>query len=190
MSKIVYVVLTETGTLLSRAIKLYTHETFNHASIAFDRELREMYSFGRKRENNPFVGGFVHEDPASNLFSNSCCAIYACPVSDEQYFMLKRLVQHYKFNKHNYKYNFIGLFGFACRLKLKRNNAFFCSQFVATLLEQAGISLDGKSPYFTKPTDLIKLPNMKFCYLGKMKYYTGLDQPTTMPNITAIQHIA
>ena len=59
MSKTIYIILTETGSLLSRAIQVYTQKNFNHVSIAFDPELKEMYSFGRKYENNPLIGGFV-----------------------------------------------------------------------------------------------------------------------------------
>lgn len=57
--KTIYIVLTDTGTLLSKAIGMYTRKDLNHASIAFDKELTEMYSFGRKQRHNPFVGGFV-----------------------------------------------------------------------------------------------------------------------------------
>ena len=64
MGEKIYIVLTDTGTLLSKAIGLYTRKDLNHASIAFDEELKEMYSFGRKQRHNPFVGGFVKENAA------------------------------------------------------------------------------------------------------------------------------
>lgn len=35
----IYIVLTKTGTLLSKAIGMYTGKEMNHASIAFDQEL-------------------------------------------------------------------------------------------------------------------------------------------------------
>lgn len=192
MSKVVYIVLTETGSLLSKAIQLYTHENFNHVSISFDKELRKMYSFGRKRENNPFIGGFVHENPASKLLKDANCAVYACPVSEEQFLLLKNIVEHYEINKHEYKYNFIGLFGVACRLKLKRDNAFFCSQFIATLFERVGLSLCGKCPYFMKPTDFAKLPYMQLRYIGDVKNYTHIYQTKPLEKIpvSTIQYIA
>lgn len=46
--KDVYIVLTGTGTAFSGFIKWFTKADLNHASIAFDSELREVYSFGRK----------------------------------------------------------------------------------------------------------------------------------------------
>lgn len=47
--KDVYIVLTGTGTTFSGFIKWFTKADLNHASIAFDSELREVYSFGRKK---------------------------------------------------------------------------------------------------------------------------------------------
>ncbi|MDU5946686.1 MAG: hypothetical protein E6Z15_06375, partial [Paenibacillus macerans] len=41
----VYILLTNTGTLFTRVIKGYTGAPYNHASISFDRELSELYSF-------------------------------------------------------------------------------------------------------------------------------------------------
>ena len=57
----VYILLTDTGSLLTKLIKLYTKKPYNHASISFDFELSEVYSFGRKKVENPFHGGFVKE---------------------------------------------------------------------------------------------------------------------------------
>ena len=39
----VYIVISQTGTILSRIIKLLTRKNYNHASISLDKELNEMY---------------------------------------------------------------------------------------------------------------------------------------------------
>ena len=57
----VYLVLTYTGTILSRIVKLYTRKEYSHVSIALDENLEEMYSFGRVNPYIAFIGGFVHE---------------------------------------------------------------------------------------------------------------------------------
>ena len=59
--KKIYIVLTHTGTNLSKLIKSYTKDEFSHISIGLDRELKQMYSFGRLNPYNPIWGGFVHE---------------------------------------------------------------------------------------------------------------------------------
>jgi hypothetical protein len=53
LSKDIYIVLTGTGTAFSGFIRWFTKADLNHASIAFDSELREVYSFGRKKMYNP-----------------------------------------------------------------------------------------------------------------------------------------
>ena len=57
----VYLVLTYTGTILSRIVKFYTKKEYSHVSIALDENLEEMYSFGRLNPYVAFIGGFVHE---------------------------------------------------------------------------------------------------------------------------------
>ncbi|MCL1949461.1 MAG: hypothetical protein FWF59_06995 [Turicibacter sp.] len=57
----VFVVLTRTSSVFSKLIGTYTRQPYDHASISFDAWLTEVYSFGRKKTGNPFVGGFVHE---------------------------------------------------------------------------------------------------------------------------------
>ena len=59
--KKIYIVLTHSGTALSKIIKGFTKDEFSHVSISLDKELNEMYSFGRLNPYNPFWGGFVHE---------------------------------------------------------------------------------------------------------------------------------
>ncbi len=57
--KKIYIVLTHTGTTLSKIIKTYTKDEFSHVSISLDLELKKMYSFGRLNPYNPFWDGFV-----------------------------------------------------------------------------------------------------------------------------------
>lgn len=182
MSKTIYIVLTETGTVLSRAIQLYTRENFNHISIAFDAELKEMYSFGRRQENNPLIGGFVQEDVQSKLLRRANCAIYEYQVSNEQYEKLRLEISHFKQQQHQYKYNFVGLLCIACRIRFKRENAFFCSQFIATLFLRAGIA-HNICPYFTKPTDFKYIKGFQLLYRGKLKRYLYIPRTRPMPNI-------
>ena len=64
----IYIVLTYTGTVLSKIIKLYTHCEFSHVSISLDKNLEHMYSFGRLNPYNPFKGGFVQEPVDKGTF--------------------------------------------------------------------------------------------------------------------------
>lgn len=182
MKKTIYIVLTETGSILSRAIQLYTKENFNHISIAFDADLKEMYSFGRRHENNPLIGGFVQEDVRSKLLRSANCAIYELEVSSEQYEKLRMEISHFKQHQAQYKYNFVGLLCVACKIRLKREYAFFCSQFIATLFLRTGITYN-ICPYFTKPTDFKNMQGFQLLYRGNLKEYMQIPRTNPMPNI-------
>lgn len=94
--KQVYIILSDTGTWFTRMIRLYTKAPFNHASIAFDPALHEVYSFGRKRPRNPFIGGFVKEDMHSELFREATCAVYRCSVSERHYHEIRSYLHRFE----------------------------------------------------------------------------------------------
>src|SRR3954453_12785465 len=133
--KEIYLLLTDTGTILTRLIKSYTKKPYNHASIVFDTELVEVYSFGRKTAKNPYIGGFVREDIHSILFKQADCAIYSLTITNDEFQKMYQYIQEIAAQKEYYRYNFIGLFGVPFNKPIKRKNAFFCSQFVASVLK-------------------------------------------------------
>ena len=120
-------------------IKCYTKKPYNHASISFDAELFEVYSFGRKTARNPFNGGFVKENVRQGLFKQAECAIYSLSVSDEQYESMWQYIEKINKHKEKYRYNFLGLFGFLLKKPIHRKYKFFCSQFVASVLKECAI---------------------------------------------------
>ena len=50
--KNIYLILTYTGTVLSKIIKNYTKDEVSHVSISLDVELKQMYSFARLNPYN------------------------------------------------------------------------------------------------------------------------------------------
>lgn len=169
--KKVYLLFTDTGTILTKTIKLYTRTPYNHASISFDEALIELYSFGRKNPRNPFIGGFVKENINEGLFKHANCAIYCLAVKEADYYKMKRYINKIESQKENYRYNLIGLFAIILNIQLKRENAFFCSEFVASVLMQSD-DIDLIMPIsFITPTDLQALDNINLVYRGRLKDY-------------------
>ncbi|MHA6252798.1 hypothetical protein [Oceanobacillus sp. CAU 1775] len=170
-NKKVFILLTDTGTLFTKTIKAYTKKPYNHASIAFDEDLREVYSFGRKDPCNPFVGGFVREDTSDWIFQNASCAILRMTISPDEYNTMKQYIKKIEAEKDKYRYNLIGLFAIMINWELDRKNAFFCSQFVASVLNQSGrIHLDMPLSLVT-PDDFRNIEGMELVYQGKMRDY-------------------
>lgn len=162
----IYILLTDTGTLFTRMIKLYTKKPYNHASISFDDKLKEVYSFGRKKPRNPFIGGFVKEDLQGELFINARCVVYSCYVSNEQLEKMKTFIKKIEKNKRLYRYNVIGLLTFIINKPYQREHSYFCSQFVAHVLNAGEIIEFQKPLSLISPNDFTKINNFHIEYEG------------------------
>lgn len=171
--KEIYVLLTDTGTVLTKIIRTFTKDPLNHASIAFDPDLQEVYSFGRKNPNNPFFGGFVREDVRSEFFEESMCALYRCTVSQAVYNNLRIQVQHFEQHQDMYKYNLVGMLGVVFNIEWERKYSYFCSQFVATMFQRSGMELVDKSPLLVTPGDLQHTSKLELVYHGLLHSYVG-----------------
>lgn len=169
--KKIYILLTDTGTLFTKLIKLFTKKPYNHASISFDSELSEVYSFGRKRINNPFHGGFVKEDMNNDLFKQANCAIYSFTVTETQIQKMKCYIKGIEEDKESYRYNFLGLFGFLLNKPINRKKAFFCSQFVASVLKECSMLHFEKPLSLMAPNDFQSIPQLQFVYEGELNDY-------------------
>jgi len=87
LSKSIFILLTNTGSLFSTAIGFYTRQRFNHVSIALNDDFKAIYSFGRKHPKNPIVGGFVNEIETQiyEHFESTSCIVLKKIVSPEEY---------------------------------------------------------------------------------------------------------
>jgi hypothetical protein len=174
MERKVYLILTDTGTLFTRVIKLYTKKPYNHASLSFDPHFSDLYSFGRKRPRNPFVGGFVKENIHTGLLEQAKCAIYSCTISETQFQKMNHFIHQIEEQKDLYHYNLIGLFAIALNKNIKREKAFFCSQFVSTVLKEGQVIEFSKHPSLVTPDDLQHEPLFQLVYQGDFEEYKNV----------------
>lgn len=172
--KKIYIVLTYTGTILSKIVKIYTKKEFSHVSIALDEDLKYMYSFGRLNAYNPFWGGFVHEGinvGTFKRFKKTKSRIYSMQIPDENYEEVVKLIKDISQNKDKYSFNIIGLIGVAIHLKFKRERSFYCAEFVKYILEQSHIK--NELPDLIKPEDFKELEGLDVVYSGILREYSN-----------------
>lgn len=165
----IYLVFSKTGTLLSRLITIATDSKYAHSSISLDEDFTRMYSFGRKNPNNPLSAGFVEEniyDGVFKKFIDSKCLIYRIQVTEEQYNLIKSEVNEFLKYKDKYRYNLLGLLGVLINRPLKRDNYYFCSQFVSEILMKSRVFKLNKNPRLIKPCDLLYIDNVEIVYEG------------------------
>ena len=171
----VYVLLTDTGTLFSRSIRCWTRNPLNHASLALDPDLEEVYSFGRLHPDNPFIAGFVRERVWGSLIRRperpTPCAIYRCRISCGAYLGLLEELDRFRLETPRWRYNLAGLLAVAAGIEWRRPDKYFCSQFVAHLFAAAGMPLVPKPPALTAPCDLEASPRLALVYRGDLREY-------------------
>ena len=170
----VYIVLSQTNTYPARAIRFYTHEPYAHASISFDDDLKEMYSFARKGIYNPFNAGFIRENIDEGIFgrfTSTTCCVYKLQITNSQYYKLREVIDEFKRNKDAYTYNYLGLIGAAFNIPVKLKQRYFCSQFVAYVLYKSDINIFDKEYVLVKPKDIRVNPFMESIYHGRLSEY-------------------
>ena len=167
----IYIVLTNTGTIFSKVIKLYTKDPFTHVSLSLDNNLEHMYSFGRKHAYLPFPGGFVHENTkwgTFKRFKNTKSKIIEFKVTNEQFEKIESLVGDINNHKGEYKYDILGTLLAALGKNHNRNHAYYCSSFVYHIMTESGINLDFDE--VVKPNDFASIDG-KTIFTGYLREY-------------------
>lgn len=173
--KDIYIVLSQTRSVVSRLIHVATGDAYTHVSIGFEEEPRIMYSFGRLFPRNPLWGGFVRESAlfgTMKRFRDADVAVIRVPVSDEKYSAMRGFIASMYSRRRQYGYNYIGLFcakfGFAYRWR----DHYYCSEFVKWMLEHFDVVAADEMPEVMRPVDFLTLRGGELIYSGRLyKFY-------------------
>ena len=138
----VFLIFTQGKTpIISSGIKFVTHSKYSHASISFDPELNEVYSFnmGAPGENG---SGFVREN--LKYFKDNVISVMAFFAPNKVVDNLKEKINSFKDNKTTYDFGIIlnKLLHIDRRTSNNEYNQ-VCSTFVDSVLKSNGINLTG-----------------------------------------------
>ncbi len=184
--KDIYIVLSQTGTALSRALKVITGAEYNHASICLDETLSELYSFGRINPMNPVIGGFVRESKnygTFKRFSNTQIVVIKRQVPDEVYKNMQRYLCMMYEHRKEFGYNYPGLFLAAAKIHFSARKRFYCSEFVRYILLKFGLKEAELLDDIVKPIDFLKLKGWNVVYKGDMQLYITPHARGWLPKI-------
>ena len=180
----VYIMLIHSGTALSTIIKAVTHSQFSHSSISFDDSMTRMYSFGRKLDANPFIGGFKVENIQNPFFRGKDIpyALYAVFCTKSQIAAMKKRLDYFIQNDSKFKYDFTGLFKNYIGVADNPEYKWFCSRFVSDIINAGSITSDPmiKNPSLVRPEDFTKMPFTVYITGGTLDEYS----PTKVRSIT------
>ena len=169
--KTIYILLTRSGTLLSKLVYSVTGANYTHASLAFDEDLSCLYSSTRKNGYTMFPAGPSREYLDRGVFRlrpEVPCALYALEVSEEAYIRARRRADHMMAHGKLYRFNVLGLVLCALHIRWQRRRHYFCSQFVSDVLEKSGALELPKDSTLMHPNDYTLLPQLKCLYKGRL----------------------
>lgn len=172
--KEIYIVLSQTGTALSRVLKFITGAEYNHASISLDNKLHELYSFGRLYPMNPVIGGFVRESKCSGTFkrfSNTEIIVLKRSVDDSVFYKMQDYLHKMYEKRRDFRYNYMGLFLAAVGIHSHKYHHFYCSEFVRYILIRFGMNEAGRLDRIVKPVDFLGMRGWDIVYKGRMQSY-------------------
>lgn len=131
----------------SRMIYYRSGGGFTHVSISLDDKREYFYAFNTK--------GFRKEYPRKHkrVLCNLC---YFLEITHSKYKKLCKAIKKIERNSKKYKYNYFGIACCMFGIPLKTKYRYFCSQFVAKLLEIAEIIKLKKSASRYLPNQLNK----------------------------------
>ena len=173
----VYILLTRSQTWFSRLIHLATADDFTHASIGWEGPGGPFYSFARKNPSTALPAGLVEERAGAGFFHRHPgipCALYALEVDEKTYRDLRERVREMYARREEYRYNLLGAVSCFFRLPLARRRHYFCSEFVAEVLERSGAAELSKPPALTRPMDLCRMRALRPILQGRVDALAGV----------------
>lgn len=170
--KNIYVVVSQTGTILSHVLRLLTGARYNHASILFDKQFDDMYSFGRLHPYNPFRGGYVKESPyfgTLKRFSNTEAVVISFSVEEDTYNGMLAEARKMYDEKDKYSYNYMGLLAAGIGKVIESKKRYYCSEYVRYILKSHGVIASDELAGIIKPVGFLSLAHGETVYKGRLK---------------------
>ncbi len=158
--------LPDTG---SRLIGFLTGSRYSHASIALGNEPENFYSFTLK--------GFRTEHPRGLLkkgYEPFPCDIFTVDVDERTYRKAENMLSSFRDKKDLYHYSVAGLILALIHIPFVISRCFFCSHFVADVLEKSGAMRLEKKSCLYMPKDIVKLKGLSHIFSGTVQEYAGM----------------
>ncbi len=157
---------------MSKIVYLVTGDMYTHASICFDEDLSSVYSSARKNGETMFPAGPCQESFHRGFYKKHAhipCALYEMQVTEETYDKAREEVYRIIRDADRYHFNIIGLVLCQFNIPFRRRYNFFCSQFVAEILNRSQALRLPKDSSVMRPMDYTRLPELNCCYKGLLK---------------------
>ncbi len=162
----IYILVTRMFGNRSKAISFFTNSYYTHSSIGLEEDLNTFYTFTIKGFFIEKVTKYVKPDKSSFP-----CQLYEISVSQEKYDEIKNSLQQFTVKKEEYFYARLGVILCFFRIPCKFKGHYFCSQFIAEVLENCQIAKFRKPASLCTPKDFTKMEIAHPIYRGTLRGY-------------------
>ena len=144
MAQKLYLIFSVTPFKTGTFIRAMTHWQYNHVAVAFDKDLKEMYTFARYYRSVPLYGGFVRDSKERYIYKKKTAYVKTCevPVSEEGYRLVKDYIDAINDYPAEYIYNIFSAITVPLKKRVLIRNAFTCAEFAIQILSMAGTEIE------------------------------------------------
>lgn len=157
----IYILMTQYPGRDAKFLRWYMGFPYTHTSVGLEEDMDTFYTFTSKGYLVESITRY--EKPDRPSFP---CALYEIIVTKEVYKSVKAMVHDYKARKRMLKYSTLGLIMCFLRIPFKRKDRYFCSQFVAEVLQKCKVLKLKKRSSLYFPKDFIKHKELKLIFTG------------------------
>ncbi len=174
-----YIVLSQTGALMSNVLHICTRAPYNHVSLSFDKNLHMLHSFGRRNPFDPFWGGVVRESPhwgTFKRFHKTRIKVMEVTVPREKRDEVQAFALRMWHERETWGYNYSGVFLGAVGIHHPGNRTYYCSEFVKDMAVRMGVEGADRLPDIVQPIHFLSITH-EVIYEGLLTEYTPPYRP-------------
>ncbi len=153
--KVITVLFSRYHTFMANFLHIVSGRGYTHASLALDEADEYFYSFNSK--------GFRKEYPKKHKNRNKKCVGYRLEISKEAYEKLQSAIRKFEEKADTFSYSNLGLVMCFLRIPYKKQGYYFCSQFVAEMLQMVGEIKLKKNASLYMPHQLLREIKKQLC---------------------------
>lgn len=168
--------ISQTNTRFAGLVRKFGRTRYNHAAVALDVELEELYAFARPMHRGVLLARLVKENIYRYTLGKEQTVdvvIFKVDVTESQYLWVEKTIQQISSDK-EYIYNLLSVLSYPLSRGFSTYKAFSCIEFAVFILKALNYDIT-KPLYRYKPDDLLHLLDGKVWYQGDILEYKPDD---------------
>lgn len=161
MKRKLYVLQTQFPDMGSWILGWLMGTNYIHCSVGFENDRNTYYSFITKGFCIERIDYYVEHNKGELP-----CRLYELEVTQEVYERTQEMVASFVNSKNELQYNKLGVIAALLQIPFKRDKHYFCSQFVAHVLEHSEALKLKKNSSLYLPVDFTKLSELQWIFQG------------------------